>query len=89
MTLRNSWPVTGAYSGEEISVTFTAMMERDWIGHPDVPNGTQDVYDIDPASIEVESVEILAVTVDYKTLPDVVQDLIFDLNTEVEWEPAE
>ena len=84
MTRRNAWPVSATYRGEEIEVTFTATAQRDWIGDASVPNGTQECIDID--NIEVDTVTILGVTVDYDKLPDDLQTAISVLSDEVEFE---
>ena len=84
MTSRNSWPVSATYRGEEIEVTFSATAQRDWIGDASVPNGTQECVDID--DIEVDTVTILGVAVDYSKLPDDLQTAISVLSDEVEFE---
>ena len=85
MTRRNRWPLVATYEGEEITVHFTATGVRDWIGHPDAINGTQECESVE--DIEIHSVEMFGTPVPLSALPDIVMDLLHDLHTEVEFQP--
>lgn len=84
MTRHASRLVTGTYPGEEITVTFTATMQRDWEGDGAVVNGLRPVETLDLGSIECARLEILGREIEYHTLPDEVQQLISSLSDEVE-----
>lgn len=83
MTRRNRWPLVATYTGEEITVHFTATGVRGWYGHPDVPNGTQECESIE--NIEVHSVDMFGKPVPFDAMPDVVKDMLHALHDEVEW----
>lgn len=87
MVKKNSWPVIGTYSGEEISITFTATGVRDWIGHPDVPNGTQECESIE--DVQLLSVEVFGKEYPVSSFPDWLQEVFLNQASEVEWEDAE
>ena len=74
--------MTATYSGEELSVTFVAQTERSDYGVPNSP-----VWDeVNPDSIEILTLDILGFDVDPRVLPKELQDAIFALCNEVEFE---
>lgn len=87
MKRRNSWNVTGTYSGNEIIATFSGVQARDWIGDSSVPNGTQEVpsniTDIALISLEIFGNNI-AVTSE-KSWPADLASAIYELADEIEW----
>ena len=82
---RNKWPVSATWEGEEITATYTATAERDWYGHPGVPNGEREIVSI--VDVELASVEILGVDIPLDQLPPILKDVILDQSTEIDnWE---
>lgn len=75
----------GTYNGEEMTVIFTAKAERCDYGVERSPVW----YEVDPATIEVHSLEILGRDVKFDELPEVIRDAILDLSDEVEFENEE
>jgi hypothetical protein len=74
--------VQATYSGEELSVTFVAQTERSDYGVPNSP-----VWDeVNPDSIEILHFDILGIDVDFRVLPQELQDAIFALSNEVDFE---
>jgi hypothetical protein len=74
--------VQATYSGEELSVTFVAATERSDYGVPNSP-----VWDeVIPDSIEILHFDILGINVDPRILPPELQNAIFALSNEVEFE---
>jgi hypothetical protein len=74
--------VQATYSGEELSVTFVAQTERSDYGVPNSP-----VWDeVIPDSIEILHFDILGIDVDPRVLPPELQNAIFALSNEVEFE---
>jgi len=74
--------VTAIYSGEELNVTFVASTERSDYGVPNSP-----VWDeVNPDSIEILTFDILGIDVDPRILPKELQDAIFALSNEVDFE---
>ena len=70
------------YSGEELSVTFVASTERCDYGVEGSP-----VWDeVNPDSIEILHFDILGIDVDPRILPKELQDAIYALSNEVEFE---
>jgi hypothetical protein len=67
------------YSGEEIQATFTAEVEVSDYGVP----GSPVLRDPDPDTIEVTSLTILGVDVDFAALPGALRDAI--LSVDLEW----
>lgn len=74
---------SATYSGEEITVSFSATATDDWVGDPSVPNGTYDVTDI--SNIEVKSLDILGVIVAFDKLPENLQAAILALADETDF----
>jgi hypothetical protein len=73
---------TATYSGEELNVTFQAQTERSDYGVEGSP-----VWDeVNPDSIEILTLDILGIDVDARSLPQQLQDAIFALSNEVEFE---
>ena len=74
--------VQATYSGEELSVTFVAQTERSDYGVPNSP-----VWDeVNPDSIEILTLDILGIEVNPDILPPELQDAIYALSNEVEFE---
>jgi hypothetical protein len=74
--------VTATYSGEELNVTFVAQTERSDYGVDGSP-----VWDeVNPDSIEILTLDILGIEVNPDILPPELQDAIFALCNEVEFE---
>jgi hypothetical protein len=74
--------VQATYSGEELSVTFVAQTERSDYGVPNSP-----VWDeVNPDSIEILHFDILGIDVDFRVLPQELQDAIYALSNEVDFE---
>jgi hypothetical protein len=74
--------VTATYSGEELNVTFQAQTERSDYGVDGSP-----VWDeVNPDSIEILHFDILGIDVDFRVLPQELQDAIHALSNEVEFE---
>lgn len=71
------------YTGEEVEVTFTANAVDNWIGDPNVINGTMDVISFE--DIDVDSVTILGVDLVYKELPAALQAAILALADDLEF----
>jgi hypothetical protein len=70
------------YNGEELNVTFVAQTERCDYGVPNSP-----VWDeVIPDSIEILHFDILGIDVDPRVLPPELQNAIFALSNEVEFE---
>jgi hypothetical protein len=70
------------YNGEELNVTFVAAAERSDYGVPNSP-----VWDeVNPDSIEILHFDILGIDVDPRVLPPELQNAIFALSNEVEFE---
>lgn len=67
------------WSGEELEVVFTAGTEPCDYGVPRSPQWTE------PTDISVESVSLLGVDVEMKSLPKELQKNILELSEEVEW----
>lgn len=78
---------TAKYSGEELEVEFSGVLQNDWIGDPSVPNGTQEVLDL--SEVDIETITILGVGVDKKVLPIELQEKILELHEELEFEADE
>jgi len=74
--------VTATYSGEELNVTFVASTERCDYG----VEGSPVWYEVNPDSIEILTLDILGIDVDARILPQQLQDAIFALSNEVEFE---
>jgi hypothetical protein len=74
--------VTATYSGEELNVTFVASTERCDYG----VEGSPVWYEVNPDSIEILTLDILGFDVDPRVLPKQLQDAIFALSNEVEFE---
>ena len=70
---------SASWTGQELEVSFSASMEQNDFGVPGSP-----VWD-EPREISIDAVTILGVEVDPKALPDLVQDKIMALVSEVEW----
>jgi hypothetical protein len=70
------------YNGEELSVTFVAATERCDYGVPNSPVW----YEVNPDSIEILHFDILGIDVDPRILPPELQNAIFALSNEVEFE---
>ena len=74
---------TATYSGEELSVTFVASTERFDYG----VEGSVPVWEeINPDSIEIETLDILGIEVNPDILPQELQRAIHALSGEVEFE---
>ena len=74
--------VQATYSGEELSVTFVAQTERSDYGVPNRP-----VWDeVNPDSIEILTLDILGIEVNPDILPPELQDAIYALSNEVDFE---
>lgn len=67
------------YRGEELYVTFSARGELSDYGVPGSPTWTEWI------DVEVESLSILDVDVDFRQLPPALQDAILSLADEVEF----
>jgi hypothetical protein len=74
--------VQATYSGEELNVTFVASAERCDYGVPNSPVW----HEVNPDSIEILTLDILGFDVDPRVLPKELQDAIFALCNEVEFE---
>ena len=74
--------MTATYSGEELNVTFQAQAERCDYGVPNSPVW----YEVNPDSIEILTLDILGFDVDPRVLPKELQDAIYALSDEVEFE---
>ena len=74
--------MTATYSGEELNVTFVASTERCDYG----VEGSPVWYEVNPDSIEILTLDILGFDVDPRVLPKQLQDAIFALSNEVEFE---
>jgi hypothetical protein len=74
--------VQATYSGEELSVTFVAQTERSDYGVPNSPVWDEVITD----SIEILHFDILGIDVDPRVLPPELQNAIFALSNEVEFE---
>lgn len=73
------------YSDEEMTVVFTAKMERCDYGVERSPVW----YEVNPDTIEIQSLEMLGADVDPDTLPKDLLDEILDLSGEVDFEVDE
>lgn len=74
---------TGYYRSEDIDVTFQCRMEQDDFGVPHSPKWWTPI----DSTIEIQSLEILGVTVSAKSLPQGLVDAIIELSSAVdEWE---
>lgn len=74
--------MTATYNGEELNVTFVASAERSDYGVPNSP-----VWDeVNPDTIEILHFDILGIDVDPRVLPKQLQDAIYALSNEVEFE---
>ena len=74
--------LTATYSGEELNVTFVASTERCDYGVPNSP-----VWDeVNPDTIEILHFDILGIDVDFRVLPPELQDAIYALSNEVDFE---
>lgn len=74
--------MTATYSGEELNVTFVAESERCYYGVEGSP-----VWDeVNPDTIEILTLDILGFDVDPRILPKELQDAIYALSNEVEFE---
>ena len=74
--------VQATYSGEELNVTFQAQTERCDYGVPNSPMWDE----VNPDSIEILTLDILGIDVDPRVLPPELQNAIFALSNEVEFE---
>ena len=74
--------VTATYNGEELSVTFVVQTERSDYGVPNSPEWDE----VNPDSIEILHFDILGIDVDFRTLPQELQDAIHALSAELEFE---
>jgi hypothetical protein len=74
--------VQATYSGEELSVTFVAQTERSDYGVPNSPVWNE----VNPDTIEILTFDILGIDVDPRVLPPELQNAIFALSNEVEFE---
>lgn len=83
---KNFW-TTGTYSGEELTIVFRAKREADWIGHPDVPNGTQEISSL--TDIEILTLEVAGKNVPVTGLPAPLEEALLGYSTEVDWEDEE
>lgn len=72
--------VTANWYGNEVEVDFEADMERNDYGVPGSP-----VW-YEPLDIEIVNLTILGVDVDINKLPSDLQNEIYKLGDEVEWE---
>ena len=70
------------YNGEELNLTFVAAAERCDYGVPKSPVSDEVI----PDSIEILHFDILGIDVDPRVLPPELQNAIFALSNEVEFE---
>ena len=70
------------YNGEELNVTFVAAAERCDYG----VDGSPVWYEAKPDTIEILHFDILGIDVDPRILPPELQDAIYALSNEVEFE---
>lgn len=71
------------WSGEELQVTFSATPQEEDYGVPGSPTWTV------PEDICVEEVKLFGTTIDFKTLPEELQNYISSLAEDFEWPPLE
>jgi hypothetical protein len=72
--------VMGLFSNDTLDVSFTGVLEHTDYGVPGSPTLTS------VERIDITSVSILGVDIDYKILPTSLQDKLFELSEEVDWE---
>jgi hypothetical protein len=72
----------GNYNGDDVQVCFSCKMKRD---RSDIV-GVPDTWDIDHRSVEILTLTILGLDVQLSSLPADLQDAIWDLHTEVEFD---
>lgn len=78
---------SATFSGEEITVTFTATVSADYIGDPTVPNGTQECSSV--SDYAVDSLIILGVNVPltlFNQFPDRLQAAILALAEDLDFD---
>ena len=74
--------MTATYNGEELNVTFQAQTERCDYG----VEGSPVWHEAKPDTIEILHFDILGIDVDPRVLPKELQDAIYALSNEVEFE---
>ena len=72
----------GNYNGDNVQVCFACEMERD---RSDI-HGVPDTWEVNPRTVKVLTVTILGLDVQLSSLPADLQDAIYDLYTEVEFD---
>lgn len=72
----------GFYRSDDIDVDFSCTMEKNDFGVSGSPEWTEPV----PGSEEVISLAILGVDVEITSLPKALQDAIYELADDVDWE---